>query len=114
MRMGNLPPMGDHPSSARAAARSAGRTPLHAMMYDFTVGVWFSRYGLPSATSTDGFTESVTVIRRASESGSAMNPLPEIGRTFAAKMTVGTRLMTTRAESYDAGPDIGHRSEERR
>src|SRR5262245_15340458 len=99
MRIGSLPPIGDQPSSARAAARSAGRTPLQATRYDFTVGVWLKRYGLPSATSTVGFTESVSEMRRASESGSAMNPLPEIGRTLAAKITVGARPITTRAES---------------
>src|SRR5205823_5774584 len=40
-------------------------------MYDFTVGVWFSRYGLPSETRTVGFCESVTVMSRASEEGEA-------------------------------------------
>src|SRR3982750_3696498 len=102
MRIGSLPRMGDQPRSARAAARSAGRTPLHAMRYDLTVGVWFKRYGLPSDTSTVGLTESVAMISRASESGNAMAPLAAIGRTFVAKITVGARLMTTRAESYDA------------
>src|SRR5689334_17712949 len=43
IRIGSLPRTGDQPSSARAAARSAGRTPLRAIRYDFTVGVWFSR-----------------------------------------------------------------------
>src|SRR3954462_15790355 len=99
MRMGNLPRTGDQPSSARAAARSAVRTPLHAMRYDFTIGVWFRRYGLPSDTSTVGFTESVSAMRRASESGRAMLPLAAIGRTFMAKITVGARPITKRAES---------------
>src|SRR5439155_11379269 len=41
MRIGSLPRIGDQPSRARLAARSAARTPLHAMTYDLTVGVWF-------------------------------------------------------------------------
>src|SRR6185436_16925736 len=108
MRIGSLPPIGDQPSSARAAAFSATRALLQATRYDFTVGVWLRRYGLPSATSTVGLAESVTVISRASESGNAMKPRPEMGRTLAAKITVGARPIMTRAESYDAWPDIGH------
>ena len=99
MRIGSLPRIGDQPSRARLAARSAARTPLHAMTYDLTVGVWFRRYGLPSDTRTVGFCESVTVMSRASESGNAMFPLEEIGRTFVANTTVGDRAITTRAES---------------
>src|ERR1044072_2502107 len=89
MRIGSLPRTGDQPSSARAAARSAGRTPLQAIRYDFTVGVWLRRYGLPSETRTVGLTESVLAINRASESGSAMAPLAAMGRTFIAKTTAG-------------------------
>src|SRR5688572_25760180 len=107
IRIGSFPRIGAQPTSARAAARSAARTPLHAIMYDFTVGVWFKRYGLPRETSTVGFSESVTVMSRASESGSAMLPFQAMGRTFAANTAIGARAMVARAESYDAVPDIG-------
>src|SRR6266545_4431153 len=99
MRIGRCPRIGDHPSSARPAARSAARTPLQAIRYDFTVGVWFNRYGLPSESRTVGFTESVAMISRAIESGRAMVPRPETGRTLAANTTVGARAITARAES---------------
>src|SRR5258705_12897283 len=107
MRMGSFPPIGAQPSSARLTARSEPRTPLHATRYDFTVGAWLSRYGLPSDTSSVGFAESVAAIKRASESGSAIVPRPEIGRTLAANTTVGALAIAVRAESYDCGPDIG-------
>src|SRR5207247_1932802 len=74
MRLGSLPRIGDRPSSARLAARSAARTPLQAMRYDFTVGAWFNRYGLPRETSTVGLAESVAMMSRAIESGRAMVP----------------------------------------
>src|SRR2546423_12837245 len=38
-----------------------------------------------------------------------MFPFHEIGRTFVANTTVGARPITTRAESYEAGPDCGQR-----
>src|SRR2546427_8466439 len=112
MRIGRWPVIGDRPSSARAAARSEARTPLHASRYDLTVGAWFRRYGLPNEISTVGLRESVTVMSCASESGSAMLPRPEIGRTPDANTTFGLRAITVRAESYDGTPDIGHRRKE--
>ena len=44
----------------------------------------------------------------ASESGRAMLPRHEIGRTPDANTTLGLRAITVRAESYDGVPDIGH------
>src|SRR4029077_18903525 len=101
--------MGTRPSRANAAARSDARTPLHAMRYDFTVGVWFSKYGLPSETRTVGRVESVTVIRAASESGGGMVTRAEGGRTLAANTVPGARAITARAESYESVPDMGHK-----
>src|SRR5256885_16869205 len=89
MRIGRWPLIGDRPSRARAAARSEARTPLQASRYDFTVGVWLRRYGLPKEISTEGLSESVTIMSCASESGSAMLPRHEMGRTPAANTTAG-------------------------
>ncbi|OLC73569.1 MAG: hypothetical protein AUH78_13360 [Gemmatimonadetes bacterium 13_1_40CM_4_69_8] len=55
-----------------------------------------------------GRAASVAVTSWASESGSAMLPRHEIGRTFATNTVAGARAITARAESYDSGPDIGH------
>src|SRR5260370_8557130 len=101
--------MAIRPSSARAAARSDARTPLHAIRNERTLGVWLKRYGLPSETRTVGRVASVRLMSSARESGSAIVPRPESGRTLAANTVAGERAIRARAESYDALPDIGHR-----
>ena len=45
----------------------------------------------------------------ASESGRAMFPFPEMGRTLATNTVAGARAIVARAVSYDKVPDIGHR-----
>src|SRR5256714_12948158 len=94
MRIGRWPLIGDRPSRARAAARSEARTPLQASRYDFTVGGWVRRYGLPKEISTEGLSESVTIMRCASESGSAMVPRHEMGRTPDANTTAALPAAT--------------------
>src|SRR5947207_3387437 len=44
----------------------------------------------------------------ASESGRAMFPFPEIGRTLVMNTVAGARAMVARAESYERVPDMGH------
>src|SRR5207244_13364366 len=44
----------------------------------------------------------------SSESGRAMFPFPEIGRTLATNTVAGARAMVARAESYERVPDMGH------
>src|SRR5439155_15790647 len=66
------------------------------------------RYELPSDTSTVGRAASVTVISWASESGRAMLPFHEMGRTLATNTVAGARPIVARAESYDRVPDMGH------
>src|SRR6266853_5753439 len=98
MRIGRWPPMGDRPSRARATARSAVFAPLHAMRNVLAV-VWFKRYGLPRETRIVGFSESVVVMSAPSESGMAMLPRHEIGRTLVTNATRECLAITTRAES---------------
>src|SRR5437016_8886286 len=107
--MGRCPMIGTLPSSASATARSEARTPLHAIRYDLAAGVWFRRYGLPSETRTVGRAASVAVMSCASESGRAMLPRHEIGRTLAPNTVVGDRALTVRAESYDSRSDLEQR-----
>src|SRR5260370_31748831 len=93
-------------SSARAAARSAARTPLQAIRNDRTAGVWLKRYGLPSETRTVGRVASVTLISSARESGRATVPRPESGPPLAADTGAGARAVTARAETYAPLPHI--------
>src|SRR2546421_1591720 len=44
----------------------------------------------------------------ASESGRAMFPFPEIGRTLVRNTVAGARAIVARAESYERVPDMGH------
>src|SRR5256885_15598242 len=97
--MGRCPVIGTRPSRASATARSDARTSLQATRYDFTVGAWFNKYGLPSETRTVERVESVALIRAASESGRALVPRPERGRTLAANTVPGARAIPGRAES---------------
>src|SRR5437867_12334613 len=61
-----------------------------------------------SDTSTVGRAASVSVMSWASESGRAMFPFPEIGRTLVTNTVAGARAMVVRAESYERVPDMGH------